>query len=156
MAGSPVSTSVLLGGRGFFVRSSCSCTNHSAYARRPGIYGVLPHLLPNKAHIFSLSVFAPPEWLRRWRWPKESDRIGKVLVSLRHLTQRDLLQVTKRSRHLTVSRRLPSSGLGLRVIVSSGDRNGAGSRVSGLRASVLQLETRATEVFMVMAVFHNW
>ena len=120
-----------------------------------GIYGVLPHLLPNKAHIVGLSILAPPEWLRRWRWPEGLDWIQKVLVSTRRLLQLNLLQVTKRFRHLTVSRRLPSSGLGLRVVGSSGDRSGAGSRVSGLRASVLQLATRATEVFMVMAVFHN-
>ena len=81
-----------------------------------GIYGVLPHLLPNQAHIIGLSIFAPPEWSRRWRWPKGLDGIQKGFVSLRRLAQLQLFLVTERSRLLTVSHRTPSFDFGRRVV----------------------------------------
>ena len=83
MAGSPVSTSVLVGDRGSFVRILAHARIIQRMRERHGIYGVLPHLLPNQAHLIGLSIFAPPEWLRRWRWPEGLDWIQKGFVLFR-------------------------------------------------------------------------
>lgn len=112
--------------------------------------------LPDGAGVLSLSLFCAARYSLCGRWPGGLHWIPRVFVSVRRLAQLQSLLVTKRSSPLAVSRRPQAIGFGLPVVGSSGVTNGTGSRVSGLPASLLQLEPRATEVFMVMAVFHSW